>query len=213
MATEDAAEAVEDLEVAVAEIGEEEEVAEALTEEATVGTEVRAALAAVTADLVTGPVPSLSAETQTSPGETSATSARILKKSAWEAKEEAEAVTEETEEEGAEDMGAAATETTEGAEAEALGETEEGEEEVVMEGVMTEEEAAEEEASAAAETEMIGEEAASEAEEGEETGVAGASEVTDAVGEVDLAEVGTGVEGAPWEEAGEVVIGTGLTKH
>ena len=60
---------------------------------------------------------------------------------------------------------------------------------------------------------MIGEEAASEAEEGEETGVAGASEVTDAVGEVDLAGVGTGVEGAPWEEAGEVEIGTGLTKH
>ena len=60
---------------------------------------------------------------------------------------------------------------------------------------------------------MIGEEAASEAEEGEETGVAGASEVTDAAGEVDLAGVGTGVEGAPWEEAGEVEIGTGLTKQ
>lgn len=198
----------EDLEVAVAEIEEEEEVVEASTEAAT--EEDREALGAATADLVTGPAPSPSAETQTLPGGTSATSARNLKRTAW---EEVEVAMGETEEEEEEDMGEAATETTEEAEVEALGETEE-EEEVVMEGVMTEEEAVEEEASVATETEMIGEEVALGAEEEEEgTGGAVALEVTDAAGEVDLAGAGTGAEEGPWEEAGEAETGTGLTKH
>ena len=201
----DAAVAEEVLEVVAVEIEEEAEVGEVLTEEVTAAIEARAALEAATRDLETGPAPSQSAATPTLPGEMSATSARILKKSAWEVKEVAAAVDMAIGEieEDEEDMGEAETEMTEASE-----ETEEEVEED-MEVAMTEEEA--EEASAVEEIEMIGEEAALEAEGAEEIGVAEALGETDAAEAEDLG-AGTDVAGVPW--GGEVVVtGTGLTNN
>lgn len=203
---EDAAVAEEALEVVAVEIEEEAEVGEALIEEETAAIEARAALEAATPDLETGHVPSQSVATPTSPGETSATSARILKKSAWEVKEVAAAVdmaTGETEGDE-EDMGEAATEMTE-----ALEEIEEEVEEDT-EAAMTEEEA--EEASEVEEIEMIGEGVVLEAEEAEEIGVAEALEEIDAAEAEDLAGAGTDVVGVPW--GGEAAVtGTGLTNN
>ena len=199
--------AEEALEVVAVEIEEEAEVGEALIEEETVAIEARAALEAAMPDLETGHVPSQSVATPTSPGETSATSARILKKFAWEGKEVAAAeVDMATEETGGdeEDMGEAATEMTE-----ALEEIEEEVEEDT-EAAMTEEEA--EEASEVEEIEMIGEGVVLEAEGAEEIGVAEALEEIDAAEAEDLAGAGTDVVGVPW--GGEAAVtGIGLTNN
>ena len=188
-----------------------EEVAEALTEEVTaeIG-EVRAALVEETGGQETGPVPSQSAVTPTLPGGTSATSARILRRSAWEVKEAAAEVTEVTEEE-VEGMVEGATEMTDEEAEGALEETEGEEEEEVTEAVMTEEGAAED--SEAAEIEMTGEEeeAALEAEGAVVTVVAVALGVETDAAEAEDLEIG--VAGAPWEEGGGEVTGTGLTRH
>ena len=113
--------AEEALVVVAVEIEEEAEVVEASTEEETAATEAeaRAALEEATPDLGTGPVPSQSVATPTLPGEMSATSARILKKNAWEVAAAAAAVVDMATggtEEAVEDTGEAATETTEASE-------------------------------------------------------------------------------------------------
>ena len=188
-----------------------EEVEEALTEEATA---VRAEQVGDKVGQETGTVPSQSVVTPTLPGGPSVTSARILRRSALQVEKEA-AAAEVTEvvmtEEEVEDSVEVATEMTEEEAEGASEETEGEEEEEVTEVVMTEEGAAED--LEAAEIEMIGEEEALEAEGAVVTVVAGAlGAETDAAEAEDLAEIGVAA-GGPWEEGGEGVTGTGLTRH